>query len=126
MARHIRPFVEEADFWGWLCCLVRCVVVDHSRQVQRRTALLEKFAHWRERHADAGVARQPDTNSAATLAEEALSRLPGEDAALLRHKYCDGWSTQQLAVETGTTAKAVENRLARLRQCLREIVLHIQ
>ena len=126
VARHIRPFVEEADFWGWLCCLVRCVAVDHSRQVQRRTVLLEKFAHWRERHADPDVARHPDSNPAATLAEEALSRLPKEDAALLRHKYCDGWSTQQLAAETGTTAKAVENRLARLRQRLREIVLHIQ
>jgi RNA polymerase sigma factor (sigma-70 family) len=126
VARHIRPFADEADFWRWLCCLVRCAAVDHSRHVQRRALLLEKFAHWRARHAEADAACHPSANSTATLAEEALSRVSGEDATLLRRKYCDGWSTQELAAEGGTTVKAVENRLARLRQRVRDIILCIQ
>ena len=58
--------------------------------------------------------------------EEALGKLPGDEAALLRRKYCDGWSTQELASDLGTTPKSIENRLARLRERLRSIILHVQ
>ena len=52
--------------------------------------------------------------------------LPVDDAALLRRKYYDGWSTGELAADLGTTPKTIEHRLARLRQRLREIILRIQ
>jgi RNA polymerase sigma-70 factor (ECF subfamily) len=125
VARHVRPFAEGADFWGWLCCVVRCVAVDHARRVRRRTVLLEKFAHWRARHSEADVGGASSFNLASAV-EEALARLSGDDAALLRRKYYEGWSTQELAVDCGTTPKAIENRLARLRGRLRDIILRIQ
>ena len=126
VARHIRPFTSERDFWNWLCCVVRCVVVDHGRNASRRLVLLEKFAHWRAAQAQEDVQWPDAAQPAAVLAEEALGRLPGDEAALLRRKYCDGWSTQELAEHLGTTPKAIENRLARLRERLREIIRHIQ
>ena len=120
VARHIRPFTSEGDFWNWLCCVMRCAAVDYGRMTSRRLILMEKFAHWRASQspedAQSAAASVPP---AAALIEEALGKLSGDEAALLRRKYCDGWSTQDLATELGTTPKAVESRLGRLRERLR-------
>ena len=126
VARHIRPFAAEGDFWNWLCCVVRCAAVDHGRNASRRLVLLEKLAHWRAAQAPEDAQGPAATQPAAALVEEALGKLPGDEAALLRRKYCDGWSTQELAADIGTTPKTIENRLARLRERLREIILNIQ
>ncbi len=126
VARHIRPFTAEGDFWNWLCCVVRCAAVDHGRNASRRILLLEKLAHWRAAQ-NLEHGRSPaDAQPTPALVEEALGKLPGDEAALLRRKYCDGWSTQELAADLGTTPKAIENRLARLRERLRQIILHLQ
>lgn len=126
IARHVRPFEDEAGFWGWLCCLVRCAAVDHGRNVSRRAVLLEKFAHWRA--ASSGEEDRPHLSSddGSALAEEALAKLEEDDAALLRRKYYEGCSTNDLAAALGTTPKAIENRLARLRERLREIIIRIR
>lgn len=126
IARHAKPFATESDFWGWLCCLVRCAALDHTRHITRRSALMEKFAHWRASHSDDEAAWHPSNNHTLALADEALAKLPAEDAALLRRKYCDGNTTDELAATLGITSKAVEHRLARLRGQLREIILRIQ
>ena len=126
VARHIRPFAAEGDFWNWLCCVVRCAAVDHGRNASRRMVLLEKLAHWRAAQAPEDAQWSAAAQPAPALVEEALGKLAGDDADLLRRKYCDGWSTQELAAHLGTTPKAIENRLARLRERLREIILHLQ
>ncbi len=126
IARHAKPFAAETDFWGWLCCIVRCAAVDHARHITRRSVLLEKFAHWRASQAGDGNAWHPSNNHTLALANEALAKLPDDDSALLRRKYCDGSTTDELAAALGITSKAVEHRLARLRERLREIILRIQ
>jgi RNA polymerase sigma factor (sigma-70 family) len=124
IARHARSFAEPEEFWRWLACLVRCAAADHGRGSLRRVLVLEKFAHWREsnRHEEysAGIAE-----NGAALAEEALRRLPIEDANLLRRKYYEGCSTRELATDFGSTPKGIESRLARLRERLREIILRL-
>ncbi len=126
IARHAKPFTAEQDFWGWLCCIVRCAALDHARHISRRSALMEKFAHWRAAHSADEAAAHPSDNHALSLADEALAKLPAEDAGLLRRKYCDGRTTDELAAALGLTAKSVEHRLARLREQVREIILRIQ
>jgi RNA polymerase sigma-70 factor (ECF subfamily) len=126
VARHIRPFTSEGDFWNWLCCVVRCAAVDHGRTASRRLLLMEKFAHWRASHAPDHTPSPATTPAASALLDEALATLSGDEANLLRRKYCEGWSTQDLATELSTTPKAIESRLARLRERLREIILNIQ
>ncbi len=125
IARHAKPFTDETAFWSWLCCVLRCAAIDHGRKVQRRLFLLEKFAHWRGLHCKDQAAWPASTDGASALVEEALAELPCEDAALLRRRYCDGWSTSELAAGLATTPKAIEHRLARLRVRLREIILRI-
>src|SRR5437899_9602743 len=119
VARHIKSFEHEIDFWRWLTCVTRCVIVDHQRGIGRRASLLEKFAHWQAGQGSA-VGGGPERTNANAVVVEAFAGLPPEDAQLLRLKYLEGWSVQQLAVEIGVTSKAIENRLARLRQRLRE------
>jgi RNA polymerase sigma factor (sigma-70 family) len=126
IARHAKPFAGEPDFWGWLCCIVRCAALDHTRHITRRSALMEKFAHWRASHSGDEAEWHPSNNHTLALTDEALAKLPAEDAALLRQKYSDGSTTEELATRLGTTTKAIEHRLARLRGQLREIILRIQ
>lgn len=126
IARHAKPFAEESDFWNWLCCIVRCTALDHARHVTRRSALMETFAHWRASQSGDEAEWHPANKDTLGLADEALAKLPVEDAALLRGKYCEGNTTGELAAALGTTTKAVEHRLARLREQLREIILRIQ
>lgn len=126
IARHAKPFAGETDFWGWLCCIVRCAAIDHTRHIARRGAMMEKFAHWRASRTGDEAEWHPSNNHTLALADEALAKLPAGDAALLRSKYCDGSTTDELAAKLGTTSKAVEHRLARLRGQLRDIMLRIQ
>jgi RNA polymerase sigma-70 factor (ECF subfamily) len=123
VARHIKPFSAEDDFRAWLSCVVRCAAMDHRRGILRRWALLERFAHWRtEAQLDSGPAGGPETS----VVREALAELPAEEARLLELKYCEGWSVQELAGAEQTTPKTIENRLARLRQRLRDIILRLK
>lgn len=126
IARHAKPFVDEQDFFNWLRCIVRCAAADHSRKNTRRSLLAEKFAHWRAARSERNAAMPSYANDSADVAEEALAKLPAGDAELLRRKYCEGCSTDELAHELATTPKAIEHRLARLRGSLREIILRIQ
>ena len=125
VARHVRPFAEPIAFWRWLCCVIRCVAIDQARGSKRRVVLLERFAHWRESHASEVTDLSGAGRPLEALAEEAMAKLPIEDAALLRRKYYEGCSTRDLAAECGTTAKAIENRLARVRERLRQIISSI-
>lgn len=126
IARHAKPFAEEADFWAWLCCIVRCVAIDYSRQIKRSSLLIEKYAHWRASQSDDVTRWHPSNQYTLLLFDEAIAKLPVEDAALLQRKYCEGTTTDELARDLGTTSKSVEHRLARLRKQLREIILRIQ
>ncbi len=123
IARHIKPFSHEADLWRWLLCIVRCVAMDHQRGIKRRSTFLEKLAHWHGVQGNHSELPDATTNS---LARDALAKLSEDEAQLIRLKYYEGWSIEQLAADTNTTPKAVESRLARLRHRLREIISRIQ
>jgi RNA polymerase sigma-70 factor (ECF subfamily) len=53
----------------------------------------------------------------------ALERLPRRDAEILLLKYTEDWSYRELAERLGIGESAVESRLHRARQRLREAVL---
>jgi RNA polymerase sigma-70 factor, ECF subfamily len=122
IGRHIRQFDDEDGLWRWLACVVRCAASDHHRGVRRRATLLEKFAHWREAQGEAASTRD-EFNAVVAPAAEALEQLSTADAELLRLKYYEGWTVDEIALQTDSTAKAVEGRLSRARRRLREIIL---
>lgn len=110
--RHIRVIGQFADLEAWMRCLMRCEVIDLGRSGARRTALMEKYAHWLEARRDAG-------HVPGRTADELLEGLSEEERSLMTRCYVEGWTHQELAELGDTTPKAIESKLARLRRKLR-------
>jgi RNA polymerase sigma-70 factor (ECF subfamily) len=57
------------------------------------------------------------------LIRRAVARLPSRDAEILLLKYTEDWSYRELAARLGLSESAVETRLYRARQRLREAMI---
>ena len=90
----------------------------------RRKKLLDRYAS-RQPSAD-GVAREPDplgwllADERKAMVHQALKTLPPRDAEIMLLKYSEDWSYQQLAEHLGLSVSAVEARLHRARQKMRQ------
>jgi len=118
LAKRFDVFDDERQLWAWLCTLVKNTFIDYCRARQRRN----RFVSLDELPAALG----PEGNSAHRLSEilrEVLARLPPEERELIQAAYVDERPLQELADASGQTYKAVESRLARLRQKLKEQLL---
>jgi RNA polymerase sigma-70 factor, ECF subfamily len=118
LARRFEVFDDERKLWAWLCTLAKNTFIDHYRAQRRRDCLvsLEQLP--------ASIAGAD--NSACQLSEllrEALAALRAEERELMQAAYIDRRPLQELAAASGLTYKAVESRLARLRQKLKEQLL---
>lgn len=121
VVRHIRPFPDEEVFWSWLTVLARSALIDEERKQRRQRSLLERL-FFREPLPDP----LPNDDTEARLwesTEAALESLPPDDRDLIRRKYFAGESVRTLAAETGSTEKAIESRLVRLRRHLKTSLL---
>jgi RNA polymerase sigma-70 factor (ECF subfamily) len=111
VARYIRRFEAEEIFWSWLTRIARSCWVDEGRKQGRYLAFLEKL--WLRRNIE-------ENPPAASRMTDSIELLPPEDQELLRKKYLDGLSVKELAVTTGRTEKAIESRLSRIRQRIKD------
>ena len=120
--RYIRRFESETAFWSWLTVLARSARWDHARKEGRLTRFLRRW-RW---HVDAEPVSAPIPGTGETPAfgprqwGTCLEALHPEDRALLDEKYLAGSSVREMAEKLGTTEKAIESRLGRLRIQLRE------
>jgi RNA polymerase sigma-70 factor (ECF subfamily) len=119
--RYARVFDSEEIFWSWLKMLARSAARDAGRKRHRYWSLLEKFALFRRTEFQAPQAPHEDSLRAAL--EESLEELEAADRRLIEGKYLEGATVKELGAQLGLTEKAVESRLARLRQQLRERLL---
>ncbi len=109
---------------GWLYRLVVVAALQHRRRQGRRKKLLDRYAA-RQPSAD-GAAREPDplgwllADERSAMVRQALTMLPPRDAEIMLLKYSEDWSYQQLAEHLGLSTSAVEARLHRARQKLRQ------
>ena len=101
--RNVREFECEADFRAWVCCVLRSEAIDTVRGRVRRVGLLGRISGWFDGHAD------PEAGGAL------LEGMPAAERRLLERHYLEGWSQAELAAEAGVSEKAIECRLARLR-----------
>ena len=111
IVRHARRFDREDAWWSWLTVVARSCVIDGARRQSRYRALLERYAGI---FTSSPLVEIPEPLP--DLLDECLDALPSEERALLSAKYRDGESTAALAAESGCSGKAIESRLARLRQ----------
>ncbi|MBX3740697.1 MAG: sigma-70 family RNA polymerase sigma factor [Akkermansiaceae bacterium] len=112
--RHARMFRKADAFEAWLCCLTRCEVIDAARSGKRRTWLGEKFQQWQATRSTEGE------SSHGERLHEAMARLEDAERTLVSRHYLEGWSQAELAEDAGTTVKAIERQLSRLRLRLRD------
>jgi RNA polymerase sigma-70 factor, ECF subfamily len=118
-ARHACAFGNERMLWGWLRQVARSCHVDWLRKKRREPQgiSLELFA---ERPAEETA--NEDEELLATL-ETSISELDPDEREVLRLAYYEGVTHQSIAEKLGTSAKAIESRMGRIRQKLRRILL---
>jgi RNA polymerase sigma factor (sigma-70 family) len=121
LVKHGRRMESEQALWNWLACAARHAAVDLRRKGGRYRMALERFLDWCGRRNEAGEASDADMMLLAAL-ESALGRLSAEERTLIEGRYFNGESLVQMGERCGLSERAVEGRLARLRQRLREMI----
>ncbi len=120
LVRHIRPLADEPALWNWLACAARHAATDLRRKGGRYRQALGRLTDWWEQRG-AGAAKGTDAETALLNAlEVALGRLSVEERSLIEGRYFSGESLVQIGGRCGLSERAVEGRLARLRQRLRD------
>lgn len=113
--RHVRRFPAEGAMWGWLKQIARGCLIDLARGRSRYRALLEHLAAAPPVTSEDEDAR----NDRAELLSTGLARLDPSERALIEARYTQNQRIAHIADASGTTRKAIESRLARLRARLR-------
>jgi len=121
VARHAKKFDSEEVFWSWLTVLARSSVTDESRRTNRYASILGRFFE-RTLIETQGQANESNTRLRELL-EVNLAALPHEDRELIERKYFEGHSVHQIAQDKQVSEKAIESRLLRIRQKLKDTVL---
>ena len=122
VVRHIKVFPSDAVFWSWLTVLARSALSDQTRKRRRYLAFLDRFT-WHARTQQAAPV-DPETDARlGTLLETSLGALPFDERRLLEAKYFERRSVRQLAEELNLSEKAVDSRLVRIRQKLKNAIL---
>ena len=107
---------KRGSFRTWLTVLARNSALNRLRaQHPEDVTLHEGLPHGDGSAEDALLRRERQQQLAATL-----SRLPSDERALFYRKYWYRQPTAQIAAELGLSPRAVEGRLYRIRQKLRQ------
>jgi len=121
VVRHARQFDSKEAFWSWLTVLARSSAADEGRRARRYASTLGRFFE------QTAVEREGQTNETRSRFKEALeinlAALPTEDRELIERKYFERQSVRQIAQNAQVSDKAIESRLVRIRQKLRDMVL---
>jgi RNA polymerase sigma-70 factor (ECF subfamily) len=114
---------------GWLYRLVVVAALQYRRRQGRRKKLLDRY-----------VGRLPSADGAAggtdplgwlladeqkAMVRQSLAMLPPRDAEIMLLKYSEDWSYQELAEHLGLSVSAVEARLHRARQKMRQALCRL-
>jgi RNA polymerase sigma-70 factor (ECF subfamily) len=118
LAKRFEVFDDERRLWAWLCVLTKNTFVDQCRRQQR----LNRFVSLDELCAEPNGHVRPE-HQLGEILHEALAALPPDERELIQAAYVDKRPLRELADEAGQTYKAVESRLGRLRQKLKEQLL---
>ncbi len=106
---------EKGSHATWITAVCRHAAIDHRRRLDRRQgeALTEELAD-----SAPGPEEQLLQRERAERLRDALLALPDGERRLFYRKYYYLQSTAQLAAELGTTERAVEGKLYRIRKKL--------
>ena len=118
LVKRCKVFDQERALWAWLCALAKNAFIDFCRAEQRRNRLV-----FIDELPPVSASELESTNRLAEALHNALARLAPEERELIQAAYVDERPIQELADASGQSYKAVESRLARLRQKLKKQLL---
>ena len=127
--RQQSPLADASKVAPWLYQLAVRQSLLYRRKQGRRRKLVDRYAH---RHPTGHGARQPEPlgwlldEERRRQVRQALRRLARRDAEMLLLKYTEDFSYKDLAERLGISLSAVESRLHRARQRLREELAALQ
>ena len=121
------PLLDLARVGAWLYQLAVRQALLYRRRHGRQRRLLGNYA--KNQASDQGISHSSDPldillmDERNALTRQALGRLPRRDREILLLKYTENWSYRELAGNLGVSESAVEARLHRARQRLREAII---
>jgi RNA polymerase sigma factor (sigma-70 family) len=119
VVRYMKPFENEATLWAWLKQVSRSCHIDWLR----RNAKL-RFTFSMDSYAEPSIEPSVDPNdSLAEALESCLNELAPAEREVITAAYFEDSSRKEIAAEWNSTPKAIESRLARIRQKLRRMIL---
>jgi RNA polymerase sigma-70 factor (ECF subfamily) len=122
LIKNIKVFETESEFWAWLCVVCRNAYLDHHRKERSFQRIKEFFRCSRNEEKESLQPLVDDHYMIESKLNHALLELDKEERYLVERKYFTGASYRPFAVELGTTEKAIESRLARVRSKLRRLI----
>jgi RNA polymerase sigma factor (sigma-70 family) len=121
VVRSIRRFADERQFWNWLAAIARNCFIDALRKVQRTVQVVPLFPE--DAPATPSAPTADDDAPLFDALEDCLAAMGAEERELIEAFYFKQGSHEAVARERQTTPKAVESKLARVRQKLRTAIL---
>ncbi|HYG77604.1 MAG TPA: sigma-70 family RNA polymerase sigma factor [Planctomycetota bacterium] len=115
---------EDAPFWPWLEAITRNHLLNEWRRVQRERGLKQRYtvawlAQSESEHASEDA---EDLALRVEVLRQCVETLPEKLRSLIRMRYDDGYSSEEIAVVLGRTSDAVRQTFVRVRDKLRECV----
>jgi RNA polymerase sigma-70 factor (ECF subfamily) len=122
--RQHAPLADPAKVAPWLYRLAATQSLLYRRRQGRRRRLTgryaERFRPTEQSNREQDPLRWLLAAERRGLVRQALARLPRRDAEILLLKYSEDWSYRELAEHVGITQTALQARLHRARQRLRD------
>jgi len=111
---------EKVAPWLYRVAVLQSLL--YRRKEGRRRKLLGRFADQQGSSSAADPLQWMLADERRAQVRAALQKLPRRDAEILLLKYTEDWSYRELADHLGVSVSAVEARLHRARQRLRELL----
>ena len=123
VVRYVKPKPDETVLWNWLTVLLRSAGADLGRKQTRYRNLCERFRALFVWESQSPGSDHLQENDPSAMLAAALTALNEDDRIVIERKYFERHSYRQLAADWRTTERAMEGRVARLRQKLKAIIL---
>ena len=130
VVRHSSPPTDAEKLAPWLYRIAVRQSLLHRRKLGRqrrlRAAVAQQWGDGEQSASDADPLQWLIADERRQMIRNALVQLARRDAEILLLKYTENWSYRQLAEHLGVTSSAIESRLTRARERLRNQLASLQ
>lgn len=119
-SQSLPTFSGQSSFFTWLCGIANHEIADFYRKKRIKTFLFSHFPFLEEIVSQAlGPEEELLEKEMRKEVKKVLDRMSEGYSLILRLKYYQSLSMEEIAKKLGVTAKAVESRLSRAREAFR-------